>query len=668
MQDFTQAITYHTLLQERQGRGFSEAEVTEILRQVLPQLAQFHSQGQVRGVISPETLEQNPATRQVILSPVNGLTPLGYTAPEQLQTGIETVASDIYSLGVTAIVLLSGKNPKQLRNYDGTLNWQDYCVVSDQLVTVVERAISPQPQYRYGSAMQMLQVLNTPPAPIAPKPLPLPYPTVAAPVGVYQLSPEFEPNLFDRSSQSQRKLFSRKVSLISTSLTMAAIFVCFYIWNISYPRPILNEVSTQKTNKEWHNTKLIKTLDDHDDAVNSVAVTSDGQKIISGSKDNIIKIWDIDKSTSLETRSGWLSWENLDTNQPVEIVEKISISESQSDFQRSIYSVKISSDNQFLAVATTNQIHLWNITTGKWMYTMDFYGGKKSISISPDSKTMVIGKQLINLKSGALICEFSELSCHKSKEKFIIINSKGEIFDESFNKLVIHQCCNRLKYLALLDANGNIKDPEGNSVVNPNCQQQFRCVQSDQTIFPINGYQTINVDANNGFWSTPGATSSWGIIDSSTMSYDGRILVVGDEDNRLNIWDLENRKIFQSIALNQEANTFAISPNNKILAVALNNKNIVVYDLTTAKKIGKVNKTLFRNRHQEQVTALSFSKDGYFLASGSLDRTVKIWDLRTGELVRTLSDHTGEIKDIIFTPDGKHLISASSDRTIKIWE
>ncbi len=185
MQDFTQAITYHTLLQERQGRGFSEAEVMEILRQVLPQLAQVHSQGQVRGVISPEALEQNPVTRQVMLPPANGLTPPGYTAPEQFQTGMATIASDIYSLGVTAIVLLSGKNPEQLRNYDGTWNWQDYCVVSDQFVTVVERAISPQPQYRYGSAMQMLQALNTPPAPIAPTPVPLPYPTVAAPVGVY---------------------------------------------------------------------------------------------------------------------------------------------------------------------------------------------------------------------------------------------------------------------------------------------------------------------------------------------------------------------------------------------------------------------------------------------------------------------------------------------------
>lgn len=152
------------LLAQRQGRGFSESEVTQILGQVLSHLAQKHDRGQVHGGISPDTLVQDMSTFQTSLIEANGAIVPGYVAPEQLQAGQISFASDIYALGVTIIVLLTGKSPEVLRNYDGTWNWLDDCVVSDQLTAVLERSIAPQPQYRYANAAQMLQAINQTPA------------------------------------------------------------------------------------------------------------------------------------------------------------------------------------------------------------------------------------------------------------------------------------------------------------------------------------------------------------------------------------------------------------------------------------------------------------------------------------------------------------------------
>jgi WD40 repeat protein len=77
-------------------------------------------------------------------------------------------------------------------------------------------------------------------------------------------------------------------------------------------------------------------------------------------------------------------------------------------------------------------------------------------------------------------------------------------------------------------------------------------------------------------------------------------------------------------------------------------------------------KTLYS--HTGGVNAVAISRDGQFLASGSVDKTVKIWDLGTGELVLTLSGHTREVWAIAISPDGKTLASGSGDRTIKLWD
>ncbi|ODS32228.1 MAG: NTPase, partial [Candidatus Scalindua rubra] len=66
--------------------------------------------------------------------------------------------------------------------------------------------------------------------------------------------------------------------------------------------------------------------------------------------------------------------------------------------------------------------------------------------------------------------------------------------------------------------------------------------------------------------------------------------------------------------------------------------------------------------------AVSFSPDGRFLASGSVNYTINIWEMPSGKLIKTLKGHTDSVWAISFSPDGRFLASGSSDKTIKLWD
>ncbi|KAK7582831.1 hypothetical protein V3481_012129 [Fusarium oxysporum f. sp. vasinfectum] len=71
--------------------------------------------------------------------------------------------------------------------------------------------------------------------------------------------------------------------------------------------------------------------------------------------------------------------------------------------------------------------------------------------------------------------------------------------------------------------------------------------------------------------------------------------------------------------------------------------------------------------HTSSVSSVVFSKDGRFIASGSWDKTVKMWNVATGEEERTLEGHTDEVLSVVFSNDGRLIASGSGDNTIKIW-
>ena len=65
---------------------------------------------------------------------------------------------------------------------------------------------------------------------------------------------------------------------------------------------------------------------------------------------------------------------------------------------------------------------------------------------------------------------------------------------------------------------------------------------------------------------------------------------------------------------------------------------------------------------------MAVTPDGSRAVSASCDNTLKVWDLASGQELRTLTGHTDWVNGVAVTPDGSRAVSASADRTLKVWD
>ena len=73
------------------------------------------------------------------------------------------------------------------------------------------------------------------------------------------------------------------------------------------------------------------------------------------------------------------------------------------------------------------------------------------------------------------------------------------------------------------------------------------------------------------------------------------------------------------------------------------------------------------SQHSDSVLSVAFSPDGQTLASGSVDKSIRLWDVKNGEQKALLNGHSGHVTSVAFSPDSETLVSASGDKTIKLW-
>lgn len=206
VQDYVEGRTYRELLDERrsQGYAFSEPEAVQLMRQLLPVLAHIHAKGIIHRDISPENIILRERDRLPVLIDFGVVKELatriqidaapqattvgkqGYAPSEQLQAGQAYPSSDLYSLAVTTLVMLTGREPGEL--YDGqTMNWhwQRYLTLSPNLTYVLNRMLNHKPGDRFQSVSEVVQALQAPTsypvqAPVTP-PAPIPAPAPVAP-------------------------------------------------------------------------------------------------------------------------------------------------------------------------------------------------------------------------------------------------------------------------------------------------------------------------------------------------------------------------------------------------------------------------------------------------------------------------------------------------------
>ncbi|WP_341532293.1 serine/threonine-protein kinase (plasmid) [Nostoc sp. UHCC 0302] len=103
------------------------------------------------------------------------------------------------------------------------------------------------------------------------------------------------------------------------------------------------------------------------------------------------------------------------------------------------------------------------------------------------------------------------------------------------------------------------------------------------------------------------------------------------------------------------------SDHEKIFASGSDDKTIKIWHLNTRQQ------TATLRGHSDWVYAIAISPDGQTLVSGSKDKTIKVWNLNTGKEIRTLFGHSSYVNSVAISPDGQTIISGSYDKTIKIW-
>jgi WD40 repeat protein len=113
-----------------------------------------------------------------------------------------------------------------------------------------------------------------------------------------------------------------------------------------------------------------------------------------------------------------------------------------------------------------------------------------------------------------------------------------------------------------------------------------------------------------------------------------------------------------------QVTSIAFSPDGRTLASGSVDQTIRLWDVRTHKQIGAP-----LTGHTGFVESVAFSADGRILASGSDDKTIRLWDVRTHKQIGApLTGHTDWVKSIAFRPDGRTLASGSADNTIRLWD
>ena len=509
--------------------------------------------------------------------------------------------------------------------------------------------------------------------------------------------------LSDAQLRSQRGL-----EALLTSLRAGRQMAQLRSWGWGQSRVALLQVQTAATVQQAVSLgRERQRLEGHDQAVTSVDVSPDGQRLATASDDGTVHLWTA-AGESVQVLPGpdervtavrfspdgnWLAAAGAEGTVSLWQLAALELAPTQT-WQHGdwVTSMAWQSGGQQLATAGRDgRVNVWQIATGQLQRTLTVPGGwVNGVGISANGQTLATAGEdgVVRLWSGhngtagqtlaISASRITDLQFSPDDTQMAIAAGDGsltlwQIGEGTRQTLLGHQD----------QVNSVVFSPDGQQIVSASSDRTLRRwrVADGMSLETLAGHgdgvlsarftpdgQTLisgSADHSVRLWAVvpPLQTLS---AHSARFSPDGESFAVAGWDGPIQLWRRDGDDsglLFKTL----EAGTdpiFALtfSADGQQLATAGADSTIQLWQPQT----GARGHTL--TGHSDSITALAFSPDSQILASGSDDRTVRLWNAAAGSLEQTLSGHGDGVTAVAFSPNGDRLASGSYDRTIKLWQ
>lgn len=154
------------------------------------------------------------------------------------------------------------------------------------------------------------------------------------------------------------------------------------------------------------------------------------------------------------------------------------------------------------------------------------------------------------------------------------------------------------------------------------------------------------------------------------LSKDGRYAMTGDTDENNFLWDLKSGALLRGMGkpepfhIRVVAATFS-PDSSKLLWVRFRKYMPVLWDAKSGKRLGVLASK--ENGHAAEIVSLAFSDDGRYVATGDVQGTLVVWNLKDRSVLRRIKAHAGQVSHLVFVPGKGELASAGSDGAVTLW-